>query len=273
MKAVQELVQQEVSLNKALRLCGITRKRWYYKPRTRKYVADQDILQEMLIIRQERQFYGTRRMAAELSRRLGKRVNRKQVRHIYRENGWNQPKRTKNRARWTPIRATRPNEVWETDITYIWCGSADGWCYCFNILDIFTRQWITYRFSTIASADVAVESLVEAVSLAKPDCSKLVLQCDNGVQYSGKKFRKAASLLGINLKFIRTHTPEQNGHIESFHGTLKREYIWPYDFANYQEAEAAIACAFQDYNKSRIHSSLKYVPPMEFLAAWEAKHK
>ena len=148
----------------------------------------------------------------------------------------------------------------------------DGWCFCFNVLDIFTRQWLAYRFSTLATADIAIESLVEAVAVAKPNCSKLTLQCDNGSQYAGKKFRKAASLPGIHLSFIRTHTPEQNGHIESFHGTLKREYIWPHDL-NYQEAEAVISEAFRDYNRSRLHSALKYVPPDEFMASWEAKQK
>ena len=61
--------------------------------------------------------------------------------------------------------------------------------------------------------------------------------------------------------------------IESFHGTLKREYIWPHDFANYQEAEAIISEAFRDYNQARLHSALKYVPPDEFLTTWEAEHK
>ena len=73
--------------------------------------------------------------------------------------------------------------------------------------------------------------------------------------------------------FIRTHTPEQNGHIESFRGTLKLEYIWPHDFANYQEAEAVISSAFRDYSQARPHSALKYVPPDEFMATWEAEHK
>ncbi len=156
---------------------------------------------------------------------------------------------------------------------HVWCGPLDGWCYCFNVLDIFTRQWIAYRFDTLATASVAVESLVESVAAANPDCSRLTLQCDNGSQYAGKRFRKAASILGISLKFIRTHTPEQNGHIEAFHGTLKREYIWPHDFANYQQAEAVIAEAFRDYNRNRLHSALKYVPPDEFLTSWEAAHK
>ena len=114
---------------------------------------------------------------------------------------------------------------------------------------------------------------MEAVAVAKPGCSKLTLQCDNGSQYAVKKFRKAISLLGIRLRFIRTPTSDQNGHIESFHSTLKREYIWPYDFDNYQDAEAVISEAFRDYNNARLHSSLKYVLPNEFLASWEERHK
>ena len=257
MMAVQYLIKQEMSLTKALGWCGVTRKRWYYEPKARKTTVNQDMLQMIQQIREERPFYGTRRMAAELSRRLGRTVNRKLVRRIYKRMGWNQPQETQNtKTRWKPIKASRPNQIWETDITYVWCGQVDGWCYCFNVLDIFTRRWIAYRFSTLATADVAIESLVEAASVAKPDCSMLTLQCDNGSQYAGKKFRKAMSLLGIHLTFIRTHTPEQNGHIESFHGTLKREYIWPHDFASYQQAEAVISEAFRDYNQARLHSAL-----------------
>ena len=172
-----------------------------------------------------------------------------------------------------PDQGRPPQRCLGADITYVWCSPVDGWCYCFNILDIFTQQWIASRFSTLATADVAIDSPVEAVAVAKPDCSKLTLQCDNGSQYAGKKFRKATSLLGIHLSFIRTHTPEQNGHIESFHSTLMHEYIWPHDFANHQDAEVIILKAFQDYNNARLHSSLKYVPQNEFLTSWEERHK
>ena len=38
------------------------------------------------------------------------------------------------------------------------------------------------------------------------------------------------------LSFIYVNTPEQNGHIESFHKTLKKEYIWPCEFADMLDA-------------------------------------
>ena len=36
---------------------------------------------------------------------------------------------------------------------------------------------------------------------------------------------------------VCVNTPEQNGHIESFHKTLKKEYVWPREFADIQEAK------------------------------------
>ena len=45
-----------------------TRKRWYHKPKARESVADQSMMQMIQKIREERPFYGTRRIAAELSK-------------------------------------------------------------------------------------------------------------------------------------------------------------------------------------------------------------
>jgi putative transposase len=80
--------------------------------------------------------------------------------------------------------------------------------------------------------------------------------------------RESMKFLGVKLEFIYYNTPEQNGHIESFHKTLKKEYLWPHDFKNYQDAEIAIAEAFKDYNSVRPHSSLGYRTPYEFLSSY-----
>ena len=144
------------------------------------------------------------------------------------------------------------------------CEQVGEWCYCFNIPDVFTRRWSAYHFSPLATADIAVESLVETVTTAKPDCSVLTIQYDNGSQYTGKSFRKTASNLGIKIKFIWKSTRRPNDHMEAFHGSLKQEFIRPHDLANYQEAEAIIAEAFRDCNQAKLHSVLKYVPPEEF---------
>ena len=141
------------------------------------------------------------------------------------------------------------------------------------MVDCFTRRWLSYAFDVGAARSVAIDSLTNAVAVGKPDCARLRIRTDNGNQYASRDFRRAVSALGIRHEFIWKNTPEQNGHIESFHGTLKREYIWPHEFANYQEAEKALAEAFEDYNNERIHSSIGYRIPAEFAAQWEMKNK
>ena len=105
MMAARQLNQQDMSLNKALRWCGVTRKRWYHKPKARESVADPSMMQMIQKIREERPFYGTRRIAAELSRRLDRAVNRKLVQCTYKKMGWSQSKlSTKDpKTRWKPI--------------------------------------------------------------------------------------------------------------------------------------------------------------------------
>jgi transposase InsO family protein len=61
------------------------------------------------------------------------------------------------------------------------------------------------------------------------------------------------------------HDAEQDGAIESFHRTLKKEHIWPYEFELFQDVERAIEVAFVDHNRNRVHFSLGYLTPSEFL--------
>ena len=61
--------------------------------------------------------------------------------------------------------------------------------------------------------------------------------------------------------------------MESFHKTLKKEYLRRYEFTSYQEAEKILADAFVDCNQERIHSAIGYMMPVEFASQWEMKNK
>ena len=67
----------------------------------------------------------------------------------------------------------------ETSITYIHCG-IDGWCYCFNILDVFTRRWGTYLFDTTATAQTTVQSVLKAIASAGENVPNLRISTYNG---------------------------------------------------------------------------------------------
>ncbi len=270
------LMHGQLSLRKSLMYADVSRRRWYYEPRPQEIGLNSAVVDAVRRISRRRPTYGTRRMAAQVTRDTGTATNRKQVQRIFRKMGYIQPQKTKNEIVHTGRRLFKPkapNRLWETDITYIWCGM-DGWCYCFNVIDCYTRKWITYAFDVDATRHVAVESITNAVAAEKPDCPRLRLRTDNGNQYTSRDFRMAVRALGIGKhEFIYKNTPGQNGHVESFHKTLKKEYVWPHDFTNYQKAEQVLAEAFADYNNERIHSAIGYMTPVEFAAQWEMTNK
>ena len=84
-------------------------------------------------IGKRRPTYGTRRMAAHVSRELDIHVNRKKVKRIYRKLGWNEPEKTKSeiiRSNKKLLRPVRPDQLWEADMSYVWCRTG-GWCLLF----------------------------------------------------------------------------------------------------------------------------------------------
>ena len=275
MNAVQIMQSNGMSLRRSLYHAGCSRTMWYYDKRDRMVRVDPAIAEMTKKIGGSRPSYGTRRMSAMLSRHLGRPVNRKQVRRIFHELGWIEPSKKKSeimRGKGRVVKPIRPDELWEADMTYVWCGR-DGWCYLFNVIDTFTRRWVAYAFDTSATKDGAIQSITNAMSSSKIDTGGLTVRVDNGSQYRSRAFMESVKILGVRLEFIFANTPEQNGHVESFHKTLKREYIWPCDFQNYQEAEIAIGKAYRDYNHSRIHSALGYITPEEYLRKWEMTNK
>ena len=71
-------------------------------------------------------------------------------------------------------------------------------------------------------------------------------------------------MLGIRIEYMQKNTPEDNGNIESFHNSLKTDYVWLYEFQDYREASVTIENDFKDYNDNRPHSSIDYLPQSEF---------
>jgi transposase InsO family protein len=273
---VAEAMHEEgFSLRKALQHSGCSRKAYYRRPKRRSIPPDPYITEKIRTVTVERPLYGTRRMAHTLSRILGRPVNRKRVQRIYRQLGWTQPQKGKKQLlRETYAKRpkpTRPNELWESDFTYIHCG-VDGWAYLFNVEDVVSREWVSYVFDTYAVKENAILS-VEKALIKHPEAVGVRLRTDHGSQYGSRAFKESMRVLGVKQEFIAVNTPEQNGHMESFHKTLKREYVWTRDFQSFQEAAEAMQEAYLDYNQHRIHSALGYQTPYEYLAKIKVTQK
>jgi transposase InsO family protein len=101
-----------------------------------------------------------------------------------------------------------------------------------------------------------------------PVLLKLILRTENGPQYISGEFRSSMKIMNIGQEYIQKHTPEENGDIESFHNSLKTDYIWISDIETFDDAVKLMEYAFNDYNRVRPHSSVEYLPPAEFERMW-----
>ncbi|OWP54692.1 MAG: hypothetical protein B2I18_05505 [Cuniculiplasma sp. C_DKE] len=259
-------LKDQIPLREISRISGISLSGYYYKP-VKRYIQrlDPAIKEKVRYIASERTTYRYRRVWAVL-RNSGTEVNQKIVRKVLKDNNLNLPAfkhRGRTKAR-NLFRPHGPDQLWQTDITYI--PTESGMTYLMCIKDCFTKEWQGYRYSRSCMARDAIRSVENAVLLAFNGSvpEGLVLRTDNGPQYISKEFRSAMKLLGIKLEYIQKHTPEDNGDIESFHNSIKTDYIWPNEFRNFNDASIEIEKAFTDYNECRPHSSIDYLPPREF---------
>jgi transposase InsO family protein len=62
---------------------------------------------------------------------------------------------------------------------------------------------------------------------------------------------------------------DENAMAESFFKTLKCEEVYLHEYRTFAEAEANLEAFIETvYNHKRLHSSLGYLPPAEFEAAY-----
>lgn len=87
---------------------------------------------------------------------------------------------------------------------------------------------------------------------------------DNGTEFTSRAMFFWAQERGVQLNFIETGKPSQNGFIESFNGRLRDECLNESVFRTIHHAKAVIESWRSHYNYERPHSSLGYLTPMEY---------
>src|ERR1043165_1110173 len=96
--------------------------------------------------------------------------------------------------------ASRPNERWVTDITYIW--TDEGWCYLAAILDLFSRRIVGWALDATLNTSLPLRALAAAIQRRAP-LAGLQHHSDRGCQYTSQDYRTALSELGIEVSMSR----------------------------------------------------------------------
>ena len=161
-------------------------------------------------------------------------------------------------------KASKPNQVWVSDITYIPTG--EGWLYCCIVKDLFTKKIVGYSTSSRIDAKLCLDALNMAIYRQKPSKQQeLILHSDRGVQYTSSLFKNALLNLGIKQSMGRKGNPYDNAVAENFFSCLKCECIYLQYFFTRNSAELAIFNYIEIfYNRVRPHSGIGWISPNDF---------
>jgi putative transposase len=253
---------------------GISRSSLYYKAQPRCSRADRRL--DGLIVEAcgAKPAYGYRRVAWWMHRKQGLQVNGKRVLRVMRERGLLvTPRRTRARRKkeWSRIVAGRPNQLWQTDMTKVWAGPNVGWAYLVSVIDCCTRDIVGWDLSLRCRTQEAIAAVERAVLEQMSDGSRhygLVLNTDNGTQFTSTRFLDTLARLGITHRRTAFHHPEGNGMIERFHRSLKEEEIWLNEYRSLEETRESIDRWIEEYNHDRPHRALNNRTPREARAGF-----
>ena len=156
----------------------------------------------------------------------------------------------------------QPNQVWVADITYI--ATKEGWLYLAGVMDLYSRRIVGWSMGEKIDTPLALASWNMALS-RRPRPGQLVFHSDRGCQYASAEFRQALQQHGALASMSRKANCYDNAAMESFWSTLKLELIYRCQFATRAQARARIFEFIEVfYNRSRLHSSLEYLSPVDF---------
>ena len=213
-------------------------------------------------------FYGSRRMAQEISRQ-GTPVNRKRVQRLMQKMGLvgvapgpktskPHPQHKKYPYLLKDVKITRPNQVWSCDITYI--PTRFGFLYLAAVIDWYSRRILACRLSNTMDVAFCTEALEEALGkFAPPE----IFNTDQGAQFTSDAFSGILEAHGIAISMDGKGRAFDNIFIERFWRNVKYEWLKLHSYDNIKELRTELKEYLDFYNFKRIHESLGYKTPEE----------
>lgn len=153
--------------------------------------------------------------------------------------------------------ASKPNQKWVTDISYIHTG--EGILYLSIIRDLFDRSIIAHKTGTEQSVNLVLNT-IKAAKQNEEVTAEVQLHSDQGFQYTSTGYFNLTKEYGIIPSMSRRGNCYDNALAENFFGILKSECINRIKPKTFDEARRLIYDYIDFYNNERIQLKTKLTP-------------
>ena len=169
---------------------------------------------------------------------------------------------------------TAPDQVWLSDITYLW--TKEGWVYVCCVLDLFTREIKGLSVDSHMRTSLVMDALRMAEFRAgitqMRGAKGLIFHSDKGSQYASAELRAHLQKNDYRQSMSGTGNCYDNAPMESFWHSLKVEETHGRGFETREEARRCVFAYIEGfYNTTRMHSSINWMSPREFQRQFDQK--
>lgn len=180
----------------------------------------------------------------------------------------------KDYVKYRRVAPTKPLQIIEMDIKYVWIYGDRKYAFVLTILDTFTRyvlHWVvgyTMKSEQVKHAwEYVIAEYLQSTNVNLRDV-EVEVRTDNGKQFEAKIIRAFFEENNVHHVFTHPYTPEENGHVESFHSILAKALSRD-KFDSLSELEKRLDRFYSCYVNDRSHSGTKGVPPAKYWALFD----
>jgi putative transposase len=166
--------------------------------------------------------------------------------------------------------ATRPNQLWVADLTYV--ATWSGFAYVALVIDAFSRFVVGWQASRTLRTDLALDALEMAIWRRQAQLEGLVHHSDGGSQYLSIRYTERLAEAGAVTSVGSRGDSYDNALAETIIGLYKTELIrrrgpWK----GIDQVEYATLEWVDWFNHRRLLEPIGHIPPAEFEAAYHER--
>ncbi|MBK5447587.1 IS3 family transposase [Bacillus sp. TH22] len=278
-EVIHEMTKTGYTVTILCDIAGVTRSGYYkwikrHTTPSKKQSEDIEIKKKILECHKKlRGIYGYRRIQVWLKATYNLHLNHKRIQRLMSELGIKAVIRKKrpyygkkeayvisenhlNRE----FQASKPNEKWVTDITYLIFNGQR--LYLSAIKDLYNNEIVAYETSRRNDLKLVLDTLKRAKK--KRNMKGILLHSDQGSQYTSRQYNQLLKKYQMKASMSRRGNCWDNACMENFFSHFKAECFHLHSFHKANEVKLAVRKYMHFYNHQRFQKKLNNLSPYKY---------